>query len=87
LTKAVGLQLDLHAKTVDVQAVMGEIKTQVNEAREIAQATLNTRASKERKHELRDLIREVRSIRDSELLGKVSFNAYNNLNKVITKAV
>ncbi|MDK7050849.1 MULTISPECIES: CAMP factor family pore-forming toxin [Aerococcus] len=87
LTKAVGLQLDLHAKTVDVQAVMEEIKGQLNEAREIAQATLNARASKERKLELRDLIREVRSIRDSELLGKVSFNAYNNLNKVITKAV
>ncbi|MDK6368489.1 MULTISPECIES: CAMP factor family pore-forming toxin [Aerococcus] len=87
LTKAVGLQLDLHAKTVDVQAVMEEIKGQLNEAREIAQATLNARASKERKLELRDLIREVRSIRDSELLGKVSFKAYNNLNKVITKAV
>lgn len=87
LTKAVGLQLDLHAKTVDVQAVMEEIKSQLNEAREIAQATLNARASKERKLELRDLIREVRSIRDSELLGKVSFKAYNNLNKVITKAV
>lgn len=87
LTKAVGLQLDLHAKTVDVKAAMEEIKAQLGEAREIAQATLNARASKERKLELRDLIGEVRSIRDSELLGKVSFNAYNHLNQVITKAV
>lgn len=87
LTKAVGLQLDLHAKTVDVKAAMEEIKAQLGEARETAQAILNARASKERKLELRDLIGEVRSIRDSELLGKVSFDAYNHLNQVITKAV
>ncbi|MCZ0717243.1 CAMP factor family pore-forming toxin [Aerococcus sp. YH-aer221] len=87
LTKAVGLQLAVDAKTVDVQAVIDEIKAKLTEAKALAAQNKADRADRDEKTQLRDLIWQARKIRDKELLGNVSFDTYNNLNQVISQAV
>ena len=87
ITKAVGLQLKVKSKTVDVEAVMDELKTTLADAKAQAEDVQANKASFSFKRELADLIWQTRRERDQFVLGKVPSDVYTNLNKVITAAV
>ena len=82
-----GLQLKVKSKTVDVEAVMAELKTTLADAKAQAEDVQANKASFSFKRELADLIWQTRRERDQFVLGKVPSDVYTNLNKVITAAV
>lgn len=89
ITKAVGVQLNPNTKVKDIDGAVAAVKDAYAQAESYFTETpfAEQRASKEKVRELKDLIWEVRSVRDKQLLGNIAFKDYHALNRQITSAV
>lgn len=87
ITKALIIAADPFATTEKITAEIGKLQAAIEKARNMPEVNSNDKATIYVKKALDKAIWNTRFERDKKVLGKTSFEVYDNLNKQITKAV